>query len=368
MRQPARRDVAWLSEQSPEPRRLDEGAPRSIIADSLVAAVPMPPQRFAGPEFAEAYRVKRITSVTTVIVAMWLLSSACAIPTVKRTGPPPTRAQLAELWVDPGTNPRRLDVGIGGRHPRPVADATYNVISKDTRGFSITYRVKDSSGAEWNVKIGPEAQTEVVASRILWAVGYHQVPSYFVERWIAVEDHRGELRGGARFRPRDLPLRSKGTWSWQENPFVGTREYNGLLSLMMLINGTDLKNDNNEIYDVEGEETEGARRWYVVKDLGASLGETGRVDPRRGWLEGFEREPFLLAPENGFARFAYRGLHRELLQNITLDDLKWACRRVLAITDRQWRDAFAAGNYDEPTTERYVARIRAKAQEGLSQP
>jgi len=93
-----------------------------------------------------------------------------------------------------------------------------------------------------------------------------------------------------------------------------------------------------------------------------------KVDPRRGYLEGFEREPFLLAPENGFARFAYRGLHRELLQNIPIDHLKWACNRVLAITDRQWRDAFAAGNYDEQSTTRYVARIRAKAQEGLALP
>jgi hypothetical protein len=149
---------------------------------------------------------------------------------------------------------------------------------------------------------------------------------------------------------------------------VGTREYNGLLSALMLINGTDLKNDNNEIYQVEGEANEQARRWYVVKDLGATLGETGKVDPRRGYLEGFEREPFLLTPENGFARFAYRGLHRELLQNIPIDHLKWACSRVLAITDHQWSDAFAAGNYDAQSTARYVARIRAKAQEGLALP
>jgi hypothetical protein len=313
--------------------------------------------------------VTRITSAATLAAAMLMLSSGCAIPTVKRTGSgPPTRAQLAELWVNPGSAPRDLAAGVGGRHPRPAADATYDVISKDTRGFSITYRVKDRRGAEWNVKIGPEAQTEVVASRILWGLGYHQVPSYFVERWIAVENARGELRGGARFRPRDLPLHSAGAWSWQRNPFVGTREYNGLLSLLMLINSTDLKNDNNEIYDVEGETSEQSRRWYVVKDLGASLGETGRVDPRRGYLEGFEREPFLLSPANGFARFAYRGLHKELLQNIPIDDLKWACARMLAITDRQWHDAFAAANYDEQTTARYVARIRAKAQEGLALP
>ena len=103
-----------------------------------------------------------------------------------------------------------------------------------------------------------------------------------------------EARGFAR---ATLPMNSKGIWSWQRNPFVGTREYNGLLSVLMLINSTDLKNDNNEVYEVEGEPREQARRWYVVKDLGASLGETGRVDPRRGYLDGFEREPFLTGVE-----------------------------------------------------------------------
>jgi hypothetical protein len=134
----------------------------------------------------------------------------------------------------------------------------------------------------------------------------------------------------------------------------------------MLINSTDLKNDNNEIYDVQGGPREGARQWYVVKDLGASLGETGRVDPRRGFLEGFEREPFVLGVNDGHVRFAYRGRHQELLRRIPVQDLAWACQRVLAVTDRQWRQAFSAGNYDEETTARYVARIRAKAQEGLS--
>jgi hypothetical protein len=299
-----------------------------------------------------------------------LLLTACAVPTVKPSvDGRPSRADLSQLWVDPGPSPRNLDRGVAGNHPRPVADAPYDVLAKDTRGFSITYRVKDSHGAEWNVKIGPEAQTEVVASRILWAVGYHQLPSFFVERWIAVEHARGQMLGGARFRPRDLPMDSKGVWSWQRNPFVGTREYNGLLSVLMLINSTDLKNDNNELYELKGEPREQAKRWYVVKDLGASLGETGRVDPRRGYLDGFEREPFLVGHDGGpFVRFAYRGRHQELLRHIPIEHLKWACQRVLAITDRQWREAFTAGNYDEEATTRYVARIRAKAQEGLAIP
>ena len=313
--------------------------------------------------------MKRVASAIAPIAACSLLLHACAVASVTPTGDGrPSRSELSQLWVEPGSSPRNLDRGVGGNHPRPVADATYDVLSKDTRGFSITYRVKDSHGGEWNVKIGPEAQTEVVASRILWAVGYHQVPSYFVERWIAVEHAHGQMLGGARFRPRDLSMDGKGTWSWQRNPFVGTREYNGLLSVLMLLNSTDLKNDNNEVYELDGESREQAKRWYVVKDLGASLGETGRVDPRRGYLEGFEREPFLAGHDGQFVRFAYRGRHQELLQHIPIEHLKWACQRVLALTDRQWRDAFSAGNYDEDATARYVARIRAKAQEGLALP
>jgi hypothetical protein len=304
--------------------------------------------------------------VTLAVVL--LLAIACAVPTVKPTGDGrPSASVLAQLWVDPGGAPRNLEAGpAGDDFRRPAADVRYDVVSRDTRGFSITYRVRDARGAEWNVKIGPEAQTEVVASRILWAVGYHQLPSFFVERWIAVDRSRGQLLGGARFRPRSLPLTSKGVWSWQSNPFVGTREYNGLLALLMLLNGTDLKNDNNERFEMQGGNRERASQWYVVKDLGATLGETGRVDPRRGFLEGFEREPFLAGKDGPFVRFAYRGRHQELLQRIPVEHLHWTCRRILALTDTQWRDAFRAGNYDEHTTARYVARIRAKAEEGLA--
>jgi hypothetical protein len=133
---------------------------------------------------------------------------------------------------------------------------------------------------------------------------------------------------------------------------------------MMIINSTDLKNENNELYEPEGQAREEARLWYVVKDLGASLGETGRFDPRRGYIDGFEREPFVVAVKNGFVRFAFRGRHQELLQHISVDDVKWTSERVLRISDEQWRDAFRAGGYDPATAGRFVARIKQKAEEG----
>jgi hypothetical protein len=308
-------------------------------------------------------------ALLSLSIVAFAVTLACA-PAVKRLGGAPTPAQMAEFWIDPGGTPRDLFAGPGGnRFKSPPSDAPYDIDSYDTSGFSITYKVLDAQRTRWNVKVGPEAQTEVVSSRIAWALGYHELPSYFVERWIAVDDQKhGVLLGGARFRPHEIGLKSKGEWSWQENAFVGTRPYQGLLALMMILNSTDLKSQNNAVYEVVGAPREGARRWFVVKDLGASLGETGRMDPRRGYIEGFEREPFITGVDKGWVQFGFRGRHQELLDRIGVEDVRWICQRLKKITDRQWHDAFRAGNYTSDLTARYLARIREKIDDGLRLP
>ena len=304
--------------------------------------------------------------LTGGIVAL-VLTAACT-PSMHRTADHPSAgAELAELWVDPGATPRNLAEGPGGATP-PATDARLEILSRDTGGYSITYVVSDAGGHRWHAKIGPEARTEVVMSRIVWALGYHELPSYFVERWIGVEHGRGQLFGGARFRPHEDGLRSRGTWEWQRNPFVGDRPFNGLIVLMMVLNSTDLKNDNNGVYDVAGPPREGAARWYVVKDLGASLGETGRFDPRRGDIDAFEREPFITGVEHGRVRFGYRGRHQEILSGITPEDVRWTCSRLAKLTDEQYRTAFRAGNFGVEETGRYIRRIRQKIEEGLALP
>jgi hypothetical protein len=305
----------------------------------------------------------RTTLASTALVCS--IAVACA-PTVKRIGNSPTSAEMAQFWSEP-TGPHNLFAGPPSIvSARPRVDARYTVVKRDTRGFSTTYRVRDERSNEWNIKIGPEAQTEVVSSRIVWALGYHALPSSFVERWIAVDNAKGAMLGGGRFRPHELGLKSLGTWSWQENPYVGTKPYNGLLALMMILNSTDLKNDNNELFELTRESRDAASRWYVVKDLGASLGETGRIDPRRGDVDSFEREPFVRGVSNGHVRFGYRGRHQELLDDrIAVDDVKWICERLQKISDAQWRDAFRAGGYSEDVSARYIARLHSKIAEGL---
>src|SRR5690349_14786281 len=95
----------------------------------------------------------------------------------------PGPRELAELWIDPGSEPRDLFWGVGGEQLAPAAADSYRLDSRRDSGFSISYDVTASDGTGWSVKVGPEAQTEVVMSRLLWGLGYHQPPVYFLSSW-----------------------------------------------------------------------------------------------------------------------------------------------------------------------------------------
>jgi hypothetical protein len=270
----------------------------------------------------------------------------------------------AELW-DESAADRDLFYGVGGPTLAPPARPTYTLLERDPSGFSVTLDLRDKAGREWSAKLGEEAQSEVTASRIVWALGYHQVPSYYVPGFTVVEDGRERHQPAARLRPKVEWLDSQDTWSWYRNPFVGTQAYRGLLVLMMVINSTDLKEANNTIYRHERPGRAPAA-WFVVKDLGATFGTTGRLGPKRNDIDRFEQHGFIKAVRNGRVDFHYRGRHQALLDQITVADVVWTCRRLAKLTDQQWDDAFRAGGYDEPTRRRYVAAIKGKVRDGLA--
>jgi hypothetical protein len=125
--------------------------------------------------------------------------------------------------------------------------------------------------------------------------------------------------------------------------------------MMLLLNSTDLRNDNNLIYQVKGEDD--SQRWYVVKDLGATFGATGVYRPVRNNVEAFEHEPFLTTDEEGRSKFAYRGLHKELLRVVSAADVRWTCTLLGRLSAAQWRDAFRAGGYSDDLSARYIAAL-----------
>ncbi len=274
---------------------------------------------------------------------------------------------IQALWQEP-TDLAQLDLFAGPEDvPAPAADDAFDFDSLKTSGFSPGYDVKDASGREWSVKLGPEAQTEVVASRLLWALGYHQPSVYYVPRWELKGGPSPGIQGGARFRPKGAALKTDGSWSWRRNPFVGTQPYRGLVVLMLLLNSTDLRNDNNIVYQLRTGDDQQVRL-YVVKDLGATFGRTGVYRPQRNYIDGYEHEPFLVQDAGGRAKFGYRGLHRELLKGVTADDVRWICGLLGRLSPEQLRDAFRAGGYSADVAGRYIAALNSRIQSGMALP
>ena len=305
--------------------------------------------------------------------AVWFLVAtvglvACTTTTVKSTLPGrPTSEQLAELWVPP--NPGRdLFTGIGGPRLAPDPSVVYTVIDIKRSGFSRGYTLKDPNDREWSAKFPPEAPTEVAASRILWGIGYHQPPIYYLAEWNAAEAPSPNPQLPARFReksPRFHGLDAKEPWSYYHNPFVGTRELNGLLVLQAMLGNSDLKDQQNVIYALK-EPAEGAKRWYVARDLGQAFGRTGVLEAPRGDPAVFEQTPFITGVVNGKVRFDYRGRHRVLFENISPADVRWLCQQLQALTDDQWHDAFRAAGYPVPIADRFIRRMKQKIDEGLA--
>ncbi|HJR59505.1 MAG TPA: hypothetical protein VJ813_08910 [Vicinamibacterales bacterium] len=285
-------------------------------------------------------------------------------------------ASVGELWQEPADIEQRdLFHGPGGPDLMP-RDTSYTFVARDTSGWSPGFDVRSQDGVEWSVKLGPEAQTEVVSSRILWAIGFHQPPTYYRERWSLTGEESGPQQPG-RFRPSLARQAVVGDWSWYENPFVGSREFGGLIVTNLILNSWDWKTSNNKIYRLSPA-VNGVGRWFVVRDLGASLGKTnypaflkwfrlrGFGQGTRNDLPGFEEQGFIERIDAGSQiEFDYRGIYRDVIDSVRPEDVRWACILLSRLSDDQWRDAFRAGGYNADQTSRYVRKIKAKIARGL---
>ena len=310
-----------------------------------------------------------------VTLALTAITCARTVRNVQVTPGPP--AALAELWQDPGDISKRdLFHGPGGAALAP-RETSFTFVAEDVSGYSPGFDVVDGRKVEWSVKTGPEAQSEVVASRVLWAIGFHQPPTYYLATW-SLQGARSGPQEPGRFRP-DLSGREVvGEWPWHENPFVGTREFGGLIVANLVLNSWDWKTSNNKIYQLDTP-INGVDRWFVVRDLGASLGKfsyptllkwfrlRGFGQGTRNDLPGFEQQGFItrIDRDQQEVEFDYRGIYRDVIDTVTPDDVRWACERLSQVTNAQWWDAFRAAGYPPDQAARYTAKIKEKIAQGL---
>jgi hypothetical protein len=276
----------------------------------------------------------------------------------------------ASMWTQPTDLAKRdLYYGPWGRERAPDPKASYTFVERKHTGVNPGMTVRDPQGREWSVKqaypggMDFEGQTEVALSRLLSAVGYHQPPVYYVPTFTLKDDWGTHTEPGGRFRLDEPTLKSAGAWAWGENPFIGTKPYQGLLVLMMMFNATDLKTSNNSIY--ERKDGDLVEQWYVARDIGSALGDWSRIAPRKGHAATFERQPFILGVNGRFVDFAYTGWYHKLVRNrITPDEVAWASNLLAQLSDQQWRDAFRAGGYEPEVANRFITTLKKKVSEG----
>jgi hypothetical protein len=309
--------------------------------------------------------------VAATFVAVVVMVGVTACRGAKRPAERPTAAVPgATLWESP-TDLRSRDLVYGpwGRERAPDPRATYTLEELKHSGVNPGMTVTDPQGREWSVKqaypggLDNEGPVEVAVSRLLSAVGYHQPPVYYLPTFTLKDDWGTHVERGGRFRLKEQSLKEEGAWKWEENPFVGTRPYQGLLVLLMMFNSTDLKNSNNSLYHYK--RAGRVEQWYVVRDVGAALGDTHPIESRKNHASSFERQPFILGLNNGHVEFAYKGWYKNLVRGrITPDDVAWASDLLGRLTDRQLSDAFRAGGYAPEIADRFIRKLRKKIVQG----
>ncbi len=321
----------------------------------------------------------RTVQLASSIVALSL--SAVVAGASSQTASGASEGLIEELWVDPVDLERRdLFRGpVTGPSP-PDGSRPFTFIRKDTSGRSPGYDARDANGVVWSVKLGPEAQAEVVSSRLLWAIGFHQPPTYFLNKWtvtgFAGDERDADQSRGGRFRPELPGYQTIDDWKWDESPVSDSYAMGGLVVAMMMINNWDLKTSNNKIYQATSPQAR-PPRMYIVRDLGASLGSNEQAQWVR-WtnfrmaqgskndLEDFEESGFIDTVENGFVKFAYTGPNDWIGKFITPAHVRWTAKLMSRLSDTQWQDAFRAGGYTPDESARFIKKFKEKIATGLA--
>lgn len=273
------------------------------------------------------------------------------------------------LWREPtDIATRDLFNGPGGPQRRPKGRLTF--LKEDTKETRPKFIVTDEAGVRWKIKLGSEAQPEVAATRLVWAVGYFTDENYYLPH-VKVENlgrlHRGAefvspdgTVNGARIERAERSTDKHRTWPWFHNPFDGTAELNGLRVVMALINNWDLTTENNAIHDRQG--VAGA---YVVGDLGASFGRvSGGWMPTRNNAQDYADSLFIRSASAKTVDFNTRSCTKviavlyifphyywqctrsnQVLENVPLAHVAWVAGWLSRLSQEQIADAFRAASY-----------------------
>ena len=299
---------------------------------------------------------------------------------VRRAGPRRLSSSQHVLWRDPG-DVAALDVaaGPGGIDGQPVAP--FEFVEEHTGGSQPCVTVRDGRGTRWRVKWGNEVNSETFAVRIAWACGYFAETTHFVPEGIVSGatglgraapclDAQGRFVS-ARFELDDPNVRKhfeEHSWAWNDNPFVGSRELQGLKIVTMLVSNWDTKDrrdvargSNTAIF--EHRTAHGREARYLITDWGGSMGSWGTNIVTRGRWDAAafvaQTPQFVAAVEERVVKFGYTGQRTsDVGAGITPEDVAWLCRYLGRISDDQLDAALRASGATKEEQERFRTALR----------
>jgi hypothetical protein len=293
------------------------------------------------------------------------------------------------IWTDPGDiHSKDLTYGSGGENHQPQLPVKF--VDEDKSGHNSKLDVEDSRGTKWKTKLGIEAQPETVATRLMWAIGYFTNEDYYVTN-LEVDGLPAHLRRGQGhvFSPNHLdqvrlqhtPEGEKKTanWNWKHNPFVGTREFNGLRVMMALLGNWDLKTENNAVFQDKND----GHQQYMVTDVGTAFGPSGnrfteassknnlkayrsakfiaKVTPK--YVDfNFPRVPPLIYVFD-FPHFVHQISMRWVGNRVPRADAKWVGSLLAQLSKQQIESAFRAGGYTPDQAAAFTQVVEARISE-----
>lgn len=299
--------------------------------------------------------LRRSSTSPIIIVCLFILSTV-AIGQLKQEKTPDVGKPV--MWESVAIAERNLFNGPGGDEKAPdLSKVTF--VSEETGGHSKKYKIKDGTGRSWVAKIGDEAQSETAAVRLLWAIGYKTEINYLVPKLTI--PGKGDFEN-VRLEARGDHVKRLETWSWKDNIFKGTKEFQGLKIMMSFLNNWDMKEANNVILR-NGDELQ-----YVISDLGVSFGKTGsnglpifwRVGRSRNDPEQYAESEFIKQVKSGKIQFAFNGKNDGSLGDITRQDGRWLADLLIQLTDAQINDAFRAANYSDEDIRLLTASVKSR--------
>jgi hypothetical protein len=288
---------------------------------------------------------KHCRRFAVAFISLWLICPLASL-TAGGSGVEPSRI----LWTEPSAvESRDLFYGIGGESGAPDATHEFEYIKGKQKKL-----LRDSRGRIWEIRKNGSSRAEITSQRILWALGYHSDQEYFV----ATARIKGQNQlSDVALKLLNSDFRQKGTWSWASNPFVNSKELEGLLAVMLLINNLALDDKNNEI----AVDSPAGTEIYYISQINSAFGGCGGVFKRDGANPShYAKSTFIDKTKDGYIYFHCKVLNTPEPARIKIESGKWISLLLGELSDSQLLGAFKAGNFTSSESEAFVRAMRLR--------